>query len=111
VPARSSARGRLVDRAVSRRRPRRVAMPAAGPASRPQTAVCRETPRAGSAGSPLPRTRQLANLLHNHVALDPAQAIDEQRPVQMIHFVLEGAREQSFALVLALLPLAVARLD
>ena len=53
--------------------------------------------------SPFPGARQLADPPDDQIALDAAQAIDEQRAVEMIHLVLEGAREQAgaFALLLA----------
>src|SRR5580765_1691211 len=57
---------------------------------RRQPATRRSLPFAGAC--------QLANLPDDDVALQPAQAIHEQRAVQMIHLVLERTREQSRSL-------------
>ncbi len=54
------------------------------------------------ATSPFAGARQLPDLAHDQVALDPAQPIDEQRAVEVIHLVLKRAREQARAFDLAL---------
>ena len=55
--------------------------------------VPKNTMRSGRA-LPSPGALQLLNLADDEVALDPAQAIDEQRAVEVIHLVLKGARQQ-----------------
>src|SRR5262245_10140076 len=61
--------------------------------------------------SPFARACQLADTPDDEVALDAAQAIHEQRAVEMIHLVLKRARQQAGALVLVLVALAVESLD
>src|SRR5437870_7216337 len=80
-------------------------------ASGPRTPAFRRTARAASGLLPFPRTRELLDLANDQIALDPAQPIDEQHAVEVIHFVLERPREQSGSLVPMLSSRAVQPLD
>src|SRR5262249_38612262 len=62
--------------------------------------VCRAS-RCGAA-YPLPfaRARHLADLPHDHVALDAAEPADEQQAVEVIDLVLKRARHQARAFLL-----------
>src|SRR5262245_21124303 len=83
-------------------------MRAARRASVRRTQACQKI-RCGAPGSPFSATRQLANLPDDEVALDSAKPVDEQRAVEMIHFVLEGTGQQAGSLVAEVAPLAVER--
>src|SRR5580704_3733990 len=43
---------------------------------------------------PFPRTLQLADLAQDEIALESADAEDEEYPVEMVDFMLEGASQQ-----------------
>ena len=60
---------------------------------------------------PFAGARQLLDPADDQIALDAAQAIDEQRAVEMIHLVLEGARQQSGAFALLLGAVAIEPFD
>src|SRR5437667_1684333 len=81
---------------------------AARRAPAPRTPACRRT----RFEAPLPFTsaRELSNLPDDEVALDAAEAVDEQRAVQMIHLVLKRAGEQPGGFVLLFLSVPVERL-
>ena len=66
----------------------------------PRTPACRRTRCAAPTrlASPFAGALQLPDLADDQVALDAAQPIDEQRAVEVIHLVLERAREQARAL-------------
>src|SRR5439155_12983969 len=61
--------------------------------------------------SPFSGARELPDLLHDEVALDAAHAIEKEQPVQMVHLMLEGAREQIGAFDDALLAVSIESLD
>ena len=65
-----------------------------GEASGPRTPACRNTRFAAAGRLPSSRALQLLDLSNDQVPLDAAQAIDEQRAVEVIHLVLERARQQ-----------------
>src|SRR5262245_51569505 len=64
--------------------------------SGPQKRASRKTPRAR--GSPLSGAGQFLDPPHDEVALDPAQAVDEQRAVEVIDLVLQRPGQQRRAL-------------
>src|SRR4051794_18436482 len=68
------------------------------PAWERRSPECRKT-QSGAArhASPFPRARQLPDLLDDELALDAANAIQEEHAVKMIHLVLQGARHQFLA--------------
>src|SRR5262249_52486716 len=106
----SCDRGRAADRAGTRpRRPCDV-MRARRRATARRTPACRRTPP-GGARLPFAGARQLPNLADDEIALEAAKAIDEQRPVEVIHLVLKRPREQPRSLVRLLVPVAIAALD
>jgi hypothetical protein len=51
------------------------------------------------------------NLAHDQVALDASKPVDEQPAVEVIHFVLEGTREQILAFEHELRAVAIVALD
>src|SRR5689334_16690917 len=62
--------------------------------------ACRRTRLARASRLPFARARQLPDLPDDDVALDAAQVVDEQLAVEMVHLVLERARQQARALAL-----------
>ena len=58
----------------------------------------------GYAGHALPfaGALQLPDFSDDEIALDAAQPIDEERAIEMVHFVLERPRQQPLALLLLL---------
>ena len=62
-------------------------------ATAPRTQACRRR-RSAARRHHLPGLLQLLDLADDQVALDAAQPIDEHHAVEMIHLVLERAREQ-----------------
>ena len=80
---------RAATRAPRRRGAKRSSLAASGPqtpASRRRRSAARSLPSSGSF--------QLMDLPDDQVALDSAQAIDEERAIEMIHLVLKRPREQ-----------------
>src|SRR5262249_23056965 len=73
---------------------------AARRASGPRTPACQK--RRYESGRPLPftGTGQLTDAPDDEITLDTAEAIDEQRAVQVIHLMLQRAREQAGTLAL-----------
>src|SRR6186713_1465582 len=88
----AAGRAPSADRAATPRPSRCDGIAPAPRATAPRMPACREI---RYAGSPLARLLQLLNLPDDQVALDPAQPIDEDDAVEVIHFVLEGARQQA----------------
>jgi hypothetical protein len=54
--------------------------------------------RSDASMSPLAGAPQLLDAAHDQLAVEAAQPIDEERAVEVIHLVLERAREQAGAL-------------
>src|SRR5262245_22004906 len=81
--------------------------PAGGRVWERQTAACQKRRRGENAWLPFAGARQLLDSPDDEIALDAAEAIDEERAVEMVHFVLKrtGQKTRPFALMLDTFPI------
>src|SRR5262245_9281983 len=73
--------------------------------------VPKKATRSGISPSPLAGLRELPDLAQDQITRDAPQAIDEETRVEVIDFMLQGAREQAAAFEPVLLAVAIQALD